>query len=98
MPTPREDRPLSPFRLLTLGGLSLVDSAGTVVSGQRRRLALLSRVSCAGEARNLARQLDGVPEPRESPPIRRATRCTSCSTTSDSKRAKMRFSGPTRSG
>lgn len=49
MPTPREDRPLSPFRLLTLGGLSLVDSAGTVVSGQRRRLALLSRVSCAGE-------------------------------------------------
>ncbi len=49
MPTSRENRPLSPFRLLTLGGLSLVDSAGTVVSRQRRRLALLCRVSCAGE-------------------------------------------------
>src|SRR5690348_4407651 len=49
MPTSREDRPPTPFRLLTLGSLSLVDSAGTVVSQQRRRLALLCRVACAGE-------------------------------------------------
>jgi DNA-binding SARP family transcriptional activator/TolB-like protein len=35
------------FRLLTLGGLSLVDSAGTVVVPQRRRLALLALLSSA---------------------------------------------------
>ena len=45
-----EDRPPSLFRLLSFGGLSLVDSSGTVMSQQRRRLALLARLSSAGES------------------------------------------------
>jgi len=36
------------FRLETFGGLTLIDGAGTVVSTQRRRLALLALISAAG--------------------------------------------------
>src|SRR5438046_834109 len=36
------------FRLETFGGLALMDSAGAVVSTQRRRLALLALIAAAG--------------------------------------------------
>jgi len=36
------------FRLETFGGLALIDGVGTVVSTQRRRLALLALISAAG--------------------------------------------------
>ncbi|MEO8578297.1 MAG: bacterial transcriptional activator domain-containing protein, partial [Gemmatimonadales bacterium] len=47
MSSSRETHAGSSFRLLTLGGLSLVAPTGTVVRQQRRRLALLALVAAA---------------------------------------------------
>lgn len=54
MPTSREPHARKSLRLLTLGGASLVDSAGLVVAEQRRRLALLVLIA-AGRGKGVSR-------------------------------------------
>ena len=49
MPNSRKTPAAIPLRLRTLGGLSLVDATGLAVGQQRRRLALLALIACAGE-------------------------------------------------
>jgi DNA-binding SARP family transcriptional activator len=49
MPNSHDPHARNTFRLLTLGGLSLVDPTGAIVGQQRRRLALLALVASAGE-------------------------------------------------
>ena len=49
MSSSRETHAAGTFRLLTLGGLSLVAPTGSVVRQQRRRLALLALVAAAGD-------------------------------------------------
>src|SRR5438094_197512 len=54
MPHSHERHACTELRLLTFGGLSLVDSTGAVVGQQRRRLALLALLSASRE-RGLSR-------------------------------------------
>src|SRR5215475_6065288 len=49
MPDSRERHARTALRLLTFGGLSLVDSSGAAVGHQRRRLALLALLSTGPE-------------------------------------------------
>lgn len=49
MPNSHDSHARNTFRLLTLGGLTLVDPSGVIVGQQRRRLALLALVASAGE-------------------------------------------------
>jgi eukaryotic-like serine/threonine-protein kinase len=49
MPSSRHTHAPKPFRLLALGGAALMDSTGTLVAGQRRRLALLVLVATSRE-------------------------------------------------
>lgn len=54
------------FRLLTLGGLSLVDASGAVVGQQRRRLALLALLAAAPEQGLSREKLMAVLSPESS--------------------------------
>jgi DNA-binding SARP family transcriptional activator len=49
MPNSQDPHARNTFRLLTLGGLTLVDPSGAIVGQQRRRLALLALVAAAGD-------------------------------------------------
>src|SRR5437879_5425953 len=54
MPHSHDRHACTELRLLTFGGLSLVDSTGAVVGQQRRRIALLALLSASRE-RGLSR-------------------------------------------
>ncbi len=54
MPNSRSPHTRKSFRLLALGGASLVDSAGAVVAEQRRRVALLALIA-AGRGKGVSR-------------------------------------------